>query len=64
MTAPPVPVIELIGIEKRFGAVHANKNVNLKIARGSIHGIVGENGAGKSTLMSTDFTRRIRAKFA
>lgn len=52
MTAPPVPVIELIGIEKRFGAVHANKNVNLKIARGSIHGIVGENGAGKSTLMS------------
>ena len=52
MAAPSVPVIELIGIEKRFGAVHANKNVNLKIARGSIHGIVGENGAGKSTLMS------------
>ncbi len=46
------PAIELIGISKRFGAVHANRNVNLAIARGSIHGIVGENGAGKSTLMS------------
>jgi ABC-type uncharacterized transport system ATPase subunit len=44
--------IELIGINKRFGAVQANRNVNLAIARGSIHGIVGENGAGKSTLMS------------
>ena len=46
------PAIELIGIDKRFGAVHANKNVNLKVERGVIHGIVGENGAGKSTLMS------------
>nr|WP_210259113.1 ABC transporter ATP-binding protein [Agrobacterium sp. a22-2] len=46
------PAIELIGIEKRFGAVHANKNINLTVAKGSIHGIIGENGAGKSTLMS------------
>ena len=30
----------------------ANKNVNLRVERGIIHGIVGENGAGKSTLMS------------
>jgi simple sugar transport system ATP-binding protein len=44
--------VELIGIEKRFGPVHANRDVNLAIARGTIHGIVGENGAGKSTLMS------------
>jgi simple sugar transport system ATP-binding protein len=44
--------IELIGIDKRFGPVHANKNVNLRVERGVIHGIVGENGAGKSTLMS------------
>ena len=44
--------IELVGIDKRFGAVHANRGVNLIVARGSIHGIVGENGAGKSTLMS------------
>ena len=44
--------IELRGIDKSFGAVHANKDVNLTIAKGSIHGIIGENGAGKSTLMS------------
>ncbi|MDF2970604.1 MAG: heme transporter ATP-binding protein [Microvirga sp.] len=46
------PAIELIAINKSFGAVHANKDVNLSVARGTIHGIVGENGAGKSTLMS------------
>ncbi|HHY49294.1 MAG TPA: ATP-binding cassette domain-containing protein, partial [Alphaproteobacteria bacterium] len=44
--------IELRGINKRFGPVHANKDIDLKVRRGSIHGIVGENGAGKSTLMS------------
>ncbi|SEE95395.1 nucleoside ABC transporter ATP-binding protein [Rhizobiales bacterium GAS191] len=48
----PPPAIELIGIDKSFGPVRANKNVNLTVAKGSIHGIVGENGAGKSTLMS------------
>src|SRR5437868_13450078 len=42
----------MTGIEKSFGAVRANRNVSLKIAKGTIHGIVGENGAGKSTLMS------------
>ncbi len=49
------PAIELIGIDKRFGAVHANKDVSMTIAQGSIHGIIGENGAGKSTLMSILF---------
>ena len=44
--------IELRGISKRFGAVRANRDIDLKVARGTIHGIVGENGAGKSTLMS------------
>ena len=58
LTVPPLtsenhsPAIELIGINKAFGAVRANKNVDLRVSRGSIHGIVGENGAGKSTLMS------------
>jgi ABC-type uncharacterized transport system ATPase subunit len=49
---PPPPAIELRHIEKRFGAVHANNDVSLSVAPGSITGIVGENGAGKSTLMS------------
>lgn len=44
--------IELKGINKSFGPVHANKNIDLAVKRGSVHGIVGENGAGKSTLMS------------
>ncbi len=52
MAAQAPPAIELIGIDKSFGPVHANNNVNLVVERGVIHGIVGENGAGKSTLMS------------
>jgi ABC-type uncharacterized transport system ATPase subunit len=44
--------IELKGIDKSFGLVHANRNINLKVSKGTIHGIIGENGAGKSTLMS------------
>ena len=46
------PAIELRHIDKRFGEVHANRDVCLKVKRGSITGIIGENGAGKSTLMS------------
>ena len=46
------PAIELLGINKHFGPVHANKDVSLTVRKGTIHGIIGENGAGKSTLMS------------
>jgi simple sugar transport system ATP-binding protein len=44
--------IELKGISKAFGPVQANKDINVQVPRGTIHGIIGENGAGKSTLMS------------
>ncbi|WP_306119846.1 MULTISPECIES: ABC transporter ATP-binding protein [unclassified Roseitalea] len=44
--------IELAGINKSFGAVHANRDIDLAVEQGTIHGIIGENGAGKSTLMS------------
>src|SRR5215216_1211089 len=44
--------IELKGIDKSFGPVHANRAIDLKVKKGTIHGIIGENGAGKSTLMS------------
>jgi simple sugar transport system ATP-binding protein len=53
MTDPaPAPAIELVGVDKRFGPVHANRNIHLTVEKGTIHGIIGENGAGKSTLMS------------
>jgi simple sugar transport system ATP-binding protein len=46
------PAVEFRGISKHFGAVKANTDVSFAIAKGAIHGLVGENGAGKSTLMS------------
>ena len=44
--------IELKGISKAFGTVQANKDIDIRVPKGTIHGIIGENGAGKSTLMS------------
>ena len=52
MSGMPAPALDLVGLAKRFGPVQANRDVNLSVAAGTIHGIVGENGAGKSTLMS------------
>ncbi|TYC49208.1 ABC transporter ATP-binding protein [Rhodobacterales bacterium] len=46
------PAIKLRKINKSFGPVHANRDIDLVVKKGSIHGIIGENGAGKSTLMS------------
>lgn len=50
--AGPDLAIELRAISKAFGAVQANKDIDLAVPKGTIHGIIGENGAGKSTLMS------------
>ena len=44
--------IRLENISKSFGAVQANKKINLDIYSGKIKALLGENGAGKSTLMS------------
>src|SRR5260221_9444669 len=45
------PLLSLKGLDKRFGATHALKAVDLIFEAGEIHAIVGENGAGKSTLI-------------
>jgi len=47
------PLLELRGITKRFGAVQALTDVNLKVYPAEVIALVGDNGAGKSTLIKT-----------
>jgi simple sugar transport system ATP-binding protein len=49
--SPTEPAVELHGITKRFPGVVANHDIDIEVAEGTVHAIVGENGAGKSTLM-------------
>jgi ABC-type sugar transport system ATPase subunit len=43
------PLYEFEGISKSFGHVQALKEIDLKVYKGEIIGLVGDNGAGKST---------------
>ncbi len=43
--------LEFQGITKTFPGVRALDNVSFSVAKGTVHGLVGENGAGKSTLL-------------
>ena len=45
------PALELAGIHKRFGSVHAVRGADFVLKPGELHALLGENGAGKSTLM-------------
>ncbi len=45
------PFLEVSGIHKRFGGVHALRGVSFVIERGQIYHLLGENGCGKSTLI-------------
>ena len=44
-------MLELQGIAKSFGAIHALQGVDLTVSAGEAVGLMGDNGAGKSTLM-------------
>ncbi|MGV8832258.1 MAG: sugar ABC transporter ATP-binding protein [Devosia sp.] len=46
-----MPLLSLKDVTKAYGGVPALKGVDLAIARGEIHALMGENGAGKSTLI-------------
>ena len=45
------PILELRGVDKRFGAVQVLHGVDLTVRAGEVTALVGDNGAGKSTLV-------------
>jgi branched-chain amino acid transport system ATP-binding protein len=61
MTSAPVPgvvvrndrvLLRVDGLHKRFGGVHAVRDISLAIPEGAIFAVIGPNGAGKSTLLN------------
>ena len=50
-----IPLLEVRSISKLFGSFAACNGIDLKIAPGEIHALLGENGAGKSTLVKMLF---------
>src|SRR5579872_7361313 len=57
MEAPDVgrALLEMHGIVKNYGAVRANRGIDLIVGHRRVVGLLGENGSGKSTLMKVLF---------
>jgi ABC-type phosphonate transport system ATPase subunit len=47
------PLLQTIGLTKRYGSFLANDSIDIDIWPEQIHALLGENGAGKSTLVKT-----------
>lgn len=47
------PILEMRGVEKRFGGVRAIDEFSLKVEPGMVYGLIGPNGAGKTTIFNT-----------
>ena len=44
-------ILSITNLNKRFGPIHAVKDVSLEIQKGNVYGILGPNGSGKSTTL-------------
>src|SRR3546814_2188005 len=52
MTRPGAAVLEIQGLTRRFGGLVAVDAVDLQVAPGEIHGLIGPNGSGKTTCIN------------
>ena len=53
MNENSAPLLEMKGVEKHFGGVHAIDHFDLRVMPRDIYGLIGPNGAGKTTIFNT-----------